>query len=119
MQATDEIAHEKEQTGRLADLLACEKELAGLMARACDEARRRVDAARAEAERVATELDTSLAAEAERARREIDEGSRARVHATLADAEARAARFDRVSDAEVERLAASALRLLVGLEGRA
>jgi hypothetical protein len=85
----------------------------------CEEGRRRVDAARAEAERAAAELDTALATEAERARRDIDDESRARVRAILADAAERAARFDSVSDAEVERLAATALRLLVGLEGHA
>jgi hypothetical protein len=105
--------HEKERASRLAELLGCEEELAGLMTVARAEARRRVDIAREEAERVAAELDASLAGEAERARRAIDEAGRQRMHAILEEARIQVARFDGASDAEVARLAESALRVLM------
>ena len=107
-------AHEKEGTSRLVELLACEEELAGLMADARAEGRRRVEAAREEAERVAAELGSRLEQEADRARREIAEAAGARVEALLEEARFRAARFDDVSDEQVARLAESALRRLMG-----
>jgi vacuolar-type H+-ATPase subunit H len=110
---TVELTHGKERISRLSELLACETELADLMAKARGEARRRVEAAREEVERADADHAASLATEAERARREIDDSARARAQALLADARGRVARFDGVSDAEVARLAESALRRLM------
>jgi vacuolar-type H+-ATPase subunit H len=105
---------EKQRASRLAELLACEEELAGLMTAARAEARRRVDAARDEAERAAGLLGASLDEEAERARREIREAARGRADTLLEKARAQVVRFEGVSDAEVGRLAESALRRLIG-----
>jgi vacuolar-type H+-ATPase subunit H len=110
----DKMAHEREQTGRLADLLTCERELAELMAGVREEARRRVAGARDDATRAETELDASLAMEGERARREIDDEARARMRAVLDEAHAQVARFDAVSDSDVAALADVALRRLIG-----
>jgi hypothetical protein len=116
--AAVETTREAERASRLAELLACEEELAGLMEAVRADARRRVEAARTEAERADAELDASLEAEAVRVRREIEDGTRAAVRGIVAGANAQAARFDAVSDDEVARLAASALRLLT-TQGRA
>ena len=117
--ASVEPRHEKGHPSRLADLLACEQELAELMSGATEEARKCVEAARRDAEQAAAELDASLEAEEKRARGEIAEVARARADALLVDARARAGRFDGVSDEQIARLASSALRRLLGLEGAA
>ena len=106
--------HEKERATRLAELLACEEELAGLMEAARAEGRRRVEAARQEAERAESELGQRLEEEADRARQQIEEAARAGVQALVDGARERVVRFDAVSDAEVTRLAVSALRRLLG-----
>jgi hypothetical protein len=60
----------------------------------------------------------SLERESERVRREVGEGAEARVRDILEGARERAARFESISDDEVERLAAAALRRLLGMEER-
>lgn len=117
-QGAREPEHDAEPQGRLAELLACERELADLMMVAREEARRRLDDMRSEVERAEADLEASLEEEAERVRREVREVSRARVHEILARAREQAARFESLGDEEVERLAAAALRRLLGAEER-
>jgi hypothetical protein len=116
---TLEAPQETERASRLAELLACEEDLARLMAETRAEGRRRIEAAQAEAGRAAAELGAALDAEAERARRDIEMRFRARAHAMLEEARAGVTRFQAVSDEEVSRLADRALRLLKEPESRA
>jgi len=116
MTTTLEREPDAEPASRLAELLACEQELEAAMASVREDARRRVEAARAEQARGAAELEELLEREAERVRRDVDEAARARVRSLLAEADQRVARFDRVSDPEIERLAAVALRQLMDTE---
>jgi vacuolar-type H+-ATPase subunit H len=112
-QQTVEGGPEREQATRLSALLECEAELARLMAEARDIARRRVEEARGEAARAESDLAASLDAEGERARHRIQSSSQATVQDVLSGARARVVRYENVSDAEVLRLAQSALRRLI------
>ena len=102
------------EPSRLAELLACERELADLMSATREDAKRRVEEARAAVTRAEAEVEASLADEAQRVRSEIGSESHLRVHDILARAAEEAALFERFSDEEVERLAESAFRRLLG-----
>ena len=103
---------------RLAELLACEQELAEQLAAARDEGRDLIERARREAALAEAELEASLEKASDRVRREIREASQARIHEVLRRARERAARYERLTDAEVERLAESALRRLIAAGDR-
>lgn len=103
-------------TGDLAALLECERELAELMAEAHEEAGRRVAEARAEVARAEATLEASLEEAGDRVRSEVRERAQERVRQVLSEAGERAAAFERVTDAEVERLADRAFRSLIGEE---
>lgn len=104
------------EPSRLAELLACERELADLMRATREDARRRVEEARSAATRMEAELEASLTDEAQRVRSEIGSESHVHVRDILARAAKEAARFERLSDQEVERLAESAFQRLLGRE---
>jgi len=109
--------HAGAEPSRLAELLACERELADLMTAAREEASRRVEEARAAASRAEAEVEASLADEAQRVRSEIQAESHARVRQLLARAGESVESFERIADTEAERLAESAFRRLLGLGG--
>jgi vacuolar-type H+-ATPase subunit H len=114
MQRTRETTHGGGESGQLAELLACEREVAELMAAARVEAQRRVAEARSEADGAMAELLASLETTCEQARRELREESEKSIRDILTRAAAQADRFERVSEADIERLTASAFRRLVG-----
>jgi vacuolar-type H+-ATPase subunit H len=105
------------EPNQLAELLACEQELAVQLARAQEDARRLVDEARAEAARAEAALEGSLQAEAERLRASIREEIQASLREIAARTRERIARFEAVSDEEVARLADAAFLRLIGREG--
>jgi hypothetical protein len=98
---------------RLAELVAREREFADMLATAEAEAERMVEEARAAALAADAEVEASLEDEGDRVRAKIREATQHRVRELQAEAEERAALFERVSDQNVERLADSAFRLLV------
>jgi vacuolar-type H+-ATPase subunit H len=106
--------HEGAEPSRLAELLACERGLADLMKAAREDASLRVEAARAAASTSEAEVEAALEQEAQRVLSEVRSESQARVHQILSGAGASVARFERVSDDEVERLADAAFRRLLG-----
>lgn len=114
--STGEIEHAAAPPSRLAELLECERELAALLAATREDAHRLVEQALADAQRAEAELEASLEQAAEGVRREIAETSQARIHEVLRGARESAARFERLSDQDVERLAGAALRRLLGVE---
>lgn len=107
---------EPRQVSQLAELLACERELAESLAEAEAEARRLVEEARAEAAAAAADLEASLEDEAERERQRIREEAQTRVRATVSAARDQAARFETVGEARVAELAESAFRRLLSAE---
>jgi hypothetical protein len=77
-----------------------------------------VQAAREEADRASDELASSAAKEAEAAGREIEEAWKVRGRSLLDDARAQVARFEGVSEVELDRLTDAAWRRLVTFGGR-
>jgi hypothetical protein len=108
------IERDTASPSRLSELLECEQDLAELMAATREEGRRRVDEARADVARAEAELEASLEEESGRVRGEIGAAAQARVHELRSRARERAARYEGVSDQEVDRLAAAAFRRLLG-----
>ena len=107
------------QASQLAELVRCEQELADLLAEARVQAERMVAEARAAAAAAAADLEASLEDEAQRLRSTIREATQLSVRELQADAEHRASSFGGVSAADVQRLAGSAFRRLIGAEADA
>jgi len=105
---------ERTETGQLAELVRCERELEGLWVREVEEGRARVEAARATAAEAFGTLQASFEQEADRLRAGIREEAREQADRMLAEAAERAARFDGMSDEEIERLAQGTFRRLLG-----
>ena len=101
---------------QLAELVACEQELAALLADAEARARQMVEEARAAAAAAAAELEASLEDEAERLRVLIREDTQRRVRELEAGARAEAARFDQVPAEELDRLVELGYRRLLSAE---
>jgi vacuolar-type H+-ATPase subunit H len=112
---TDDSAG-RHDASQLAELLRCERELAELLSAAQAEARQRVDEARAAAKALEAETEASLGKEADRLRAGIRERTQARAREIRAEALEQVARFDRVTDEQIEALAEVAFRLLVRRE---
>jgi hypothetical protein len=108
--------HGPTQTSQLAELVACERELADLLAAAEAEGRAMVEEARASATAAEADIEAALEGEGERARADIREATQRKVRAIQVSAQELVARFERVSDEEAGRLADIAFRLLVGPE---
>ena len=118
MDPTGDRSHEHDLHGDLAELLACESELDRLLTETWGEAERRIEAARTGAAKAAADLERELEGEASKLRGAITAQADARVQAVLTESRKRRARFEGVSDEEVEALADSALRRLIAPEGR-
>jgi vacuolar-type H+-ATPase subunit E/Vma4 len=101
------------QASQLAELLACERELAELLTAAEEEAWRLVQEARAVAATAAADIEASLGAEAERARSAIREATQRKVREIHGEARERAMAYEAVSDEEVARLGEVAFRALI------
>ena len=101
------------RASQLEELLACERELAELLAEARDDARRRVEEARALAARAEADLEEALEREAAQERASIREGVEARVREISGAARERVARLEAIPDDRVEHLAEAAFRRLV------
>jgi len=113
------MAHGKDTTSvsagasQLAELLACERELAELLKAARDESARRIRDARASAAREMADLEVTLEGAALAIRSGIREEAQARVHEVLQGGRERAARHRAVPDAEIDRLAGLAFAILI------
>jgi len=106
------------QASQLDELVACERELADLLAAIEGEARRRVEEARVSAAAAEADVEASLDEEGANARTEIREATQRRLRAVQVEAQERVARFEQVSDEEVARLADAAFRRLVATEAQ-
>lgn len=104
------------EASQLAELLACEQELAALLDEARRDARELVESARVDAERAAADLEASLEEEAEQERERIRTDAQARIRELVTGARERSERFEGLSDERVEALAEVAFRLLLSHE---
>ncbi len=99
------------------ELLECERELGEQLSRAQAQARQRVDEAHASSSRAEADLEASLEEDSDRIRTRLREEAQIRIREIFAQAHERAARFDRISDEQVELLATAAFRRLISPGG--
>jgi vacuolar-type H+-ATPase subunit H len=118
MDPTGDRPLDRDLRSQLAELLECERELDSRLRATQDEARRRVDEARAASSQAEAEMEAALEDEARRLRATIQSDAEARVREILDRSRERVARFQGVSDERVEALAESAFRRLIGIEDR-
>ncbi len=116
MKDASDPTHPSGEGDQLAELLACELELAQLLAETQQEARQLVEAARAESVRAEAEMDASLEREAESECLRIRQETQSSVREMSARVAARVAAFESVSRERVEQLAEAAFLRLVGEE---
>jgi len=116
MATTKDLGPRGAESNELAELLACEFELAELLARTQEQGRHLVEEARAETGRAEVDMEASLEAESDRERARIREETQTSVREIWARARRRVAAFEGVPDERVERLAEAAFRRLIGAE---